>query len=87
MRNAGEIALHVGGKHRNAGLGEAFGHDLQRHRLAGAGGAGDEAVAVGHGEEQFLALLALADKDRKVGHVCISPGMMSSDCRSCYIDG
>ena len=27
--------------------GEALGEDLQRHGLAGAGGAGDEAVAVG----------------------------------------
>ena len=64
--DAREIALDVGRENRNAGIDEAFGHDLQRHRLAGAGGAGDEAVAVGHAKEQFLALLALPNEDRRL---------------------
>ncbi len=68
LRDAGEIALHVGGEDRNAGLAEAFGHDLQGHGLAGAGGAGHQAVAVGHGQEQFFALVALAEKNRVVAH-------------------
>ena len=45
--DAGEIALDVGGEDRNARVGEAFRQHLQRHGLAGAGGAGDQAVAVG----------------------------------------
>ena len=45
--DAGQVALDVGGEHRHAGSREAFGQHLQRHGLAGAGGARDEAVAVG----------------------------------------
>ena len=82
--DAGEIALHVGGEDRNARVAEAFGHDLQRHRLAGAGGAGDQAVAVGHGEEQLLALVALAEEDRVVGHVAESPDNSLRSALSCY---
>ena len=66
--DAGKVALHVCREDRHARIAEALGQDLQRHRLAGAGGAGDEAVAVGHGEEQVLALGALADENRGVGH-------------------
>jgi hypothetical protein len=43
---AGDVALHVGHQHRHAQAREAFGQHQQRHRLAGAGGAGDQAVAV-----------------------------------------
>ena len=43
---AGDVALHVGQEHRHADPREAFGQRHQRHRLAGAGGAGDQAVAV-----------------------------------------
>ncbi len=43
----GQIALDVGGKHGNAGRREAFGQNLQRDRLARAGRAGDETVAIG----------------------------------------
>ncbi len=48
--DAGQIAFDVGGEHRHAGGREAFGQDLQRDGLAGAGGAGDEAMAVGERE-------------------------------------
>ncbi len=66
--NAGEVALDIGGKDGNTGGGKAFGENLQGHRLAGAGGAGDQPVAVGLGEIELLALGALADKDPIVGH-------------------
>src|SRR3546814_3342375 len=44
-REAREVALDVGAEHRDAGLRETLGQDLQGDGLAGAGGAGDEAVA------------------------------------------
>ena len=47
LAHAGEVALDVGHEHRHADRRKALGHHLQRDRLAGAGGAGDEAVAVG----------------------------------------
>ncbi len=45
--DARQIALDVGGEHRHAGPRQAFSEDLQRNGLAGAGCAGDEAVAIG----------------------------------------
>ena len=47
LRQPGEIALHVGHEHRHADAARALGDALQRHGLAGAGGAGDQPVAVG----------------------------------------
>jgi hypothetical protein len=41
-----EVALHVRQEHRDARGREAFGEDLERHRLARAGRAGDQPVAV-----------------------------------------
>ena len=62
-RDAGEVALDVGGEHRHAGIGEALGQHLQRDGLAGAGGAGDQAVAVGELELQVFGLDAAAEED------------------------
>ena len=45
LGDARKVALDVGGEHRNAGARKAFGQNLQRHRLAGAGGAGDRGRA------------------------------------------
>jgi hypothetical protein len=50
--HAREVALHVGHEDRHAGVGQALGHRLQGDRLAGARGAGDQAVAVGHLRQQ-----------------------------------
>jgi YebC/PmpR family DNA-binding regulatory protein len=54
-RDAGQVALHVGHEHRHAELAEVLGQGLQRDGLAGAGGAGDQAVAVGQGGQQLAA--------------------------------
>jgi hypothetical protein len=47
LADACEIALDVGHEDRHADVGKLFGQSLQRDRLAGAGGAGDQAVAIG----------------------------------------
>ena len=47
---AGQVALHVGHHHRHALGRELFGQQLQRLGLAGAGGAGDQAVPVEHAQ-------------------------------------
>jgi hypothetical protein len=62
-RHAREVALDVGGEHRHARIGEALGQHLQRHGLARARGAGDEAVPVRQVEVENLRLRALADQD------------------------
>ena len=58
-RDARQIALDVGGEHRDPGSRELLGEHLQRAGLAGAGRAGDEPVAVGHRDR---------DAHRHVGH-------------------
>ena len=45
--NARNVALDVGEEDGNARIAHGLGDGLQGDRLAGAGGAGDEAVAVG----------------------------------------
>ncbi|MNN17762.1 hypothetical protein D3C81_1309560 [compost metagenome] len=45
--DATQVALDIGGEHRDAGIAETFGQMLQGHGLAGTGGAGDQPVAVG----------------------------------------
>ena len=68
LGDAGQVALDVGGEHRHARSREAFGQHLQRHRLAGAGGARDQAVAVGELELQVLRLDAAAEEDLALLH-------------------
>ena len=68
LRQAGEVALDVGGEHRHADRREALGHHLQAHRLAGAGGAGDEAVTVGHRGQQGDVARRVVRDDEGVGH-------------------
>src|SRR3546814_6933822 len=62
LRQAGQVAFHVRQEDRHAGLREALRHDLQGHRLAGAGGAGDEAVAIGELQRQRLGGFAAAER-------------------------
>ena len=61
----GKVALHIGEEHRNPGRREAFGQPLQRHRLACAGRARDEPVAIRPAEPQVLrfAIRRLAEEN------------------------
>src|SRR5690606_14929281 len=61
--NAREVALDVGGKNRHARSRESFREHLQRHRLSGARGAGDQPVPVGKLEFEELRLAAFANED------------------------
>lgn len=73
---AAEIALDVGGEDRDAGIAEGFGEALQGHGLAGARGAGDQAVAVGQLEwmaERLTSALVIGngstqDQQGRRGH-------------------
>jgi hypothetical protein len=68
LGDAGQVALDVGHEDRNALAAEVLGERLQRHRLAGAGRTGDEAVAVGHRrQKEALGVAAAGEKDR-FGH-------------------
>src|SRR5690606_8652894 len=58
----GHVALHVGHEHRYADPREPFGDRRQGDRLAGARGAGDQAVAVA--ELRLQEDLALAGRER-----------------------
>ena len=57
--HAGEVSLDVAEEHRNAHVGEGLGHHLHRDGLAGAGRAGDDAVAVGHLRQDEKVLIGL----------------------------
>src|SRR5262245_57383456 len=81
--DARQIAFHVGAEHRHALGGEAFGEALQRHRLAGAGRAGDEPVAVREPEIDELGLDALADIDAVFGRRGRSLGLALALLRRC----
>jgi hypothetical protein len=63
LADAREIAFDVGGENRHADAAEAFGHDLQCDRFARAGGAGNQAVTVGHLRQQILWLIALCNQN------------------------
>ena len=67
LGNSRQIALDIGGKYRNAGARKPFGEHLQRHGLAGAGGAGDEAVPVGEFQGEIFGLNAFADENLVAG--------------------
>ena len=74
-RDARQVALDVGREYRDAGVRESFREDLQGHRLAGARGAGHQAVAVAVFQEQlFRPLVAVvrlaAGSDKDAG--CVS---------------
>jgi len=47
LADTGQIALHVGHKDRHTEAGKLLGQHLQGDRLAGAGGASHQAMAVG----------------------------------------
>ncbi len=78
--DAREVALDVGGEHRHTRGREAFGEHLQRHRLAGAGRAGDETVPIGKLEIEVLGLHTLAEEDLSVLHHRLRHDLLR-DCR------
>jgi hypothetical protein len=55
--DAGKIALYVGAEYRDARIGEGFGKYLERHGLARAGCAGDQAMTVGVSKRHEFMLL------------------------------
>lgn len=61
--DAGKVALDVGGEDADPGLAKTFRQLLQRHRLAGPGRAGDEAMAIGVTQQQVIVSIALADEN------------------------
>jgi len=68
---AAQVALDVGSEHCHTGVAEGFGQALQGHGFTGAGGAGDQAVAVGqaHGLSDGLRGRISADNElRGVRH-------------------
>ena len=85
-RDAGQIALDVGGEHRNARAREAFGQHLQRHGLAGAGRAGHKAVAIAEVQRQIFRLAALADENLavliEIRHRVLPCGSRAHDVRA-----
>ena len=62
-----EVAFDVGHEHRYADIRKTFRQHLQRHRFAGAGGARDQAVAVGQRRQQTDFNFRLGD-DQCFGH-------------------
>jgi hypothetical protein len=71
---AREVALGIGEEYRHADIRELLGDPLQGHRLAGAGGAGDQAMAVGELRQQDKFDLATLGDGQGVGHGWDSPG-------------
>ena len=58
LADAGEVSLNVGGKDGDADAAEGFGHYLQGDGFAGAGGAGDQTMAVRHGRQEVERVFA-----------------------------
>ena len=67
LADAGEVAFDVGGKHGHADAGEGLRHDLESDGFTGAGGAGDQAVSIGHLREEIEGRSTLRDQ-KWVGH-------------------
>ncbi|EWS53394.1 hypothetical protein X551_03818 [Methylibium sp. T29] len=74
LGDTGQVALHVGQKDRHADLRELLGQRLQRDGLAGAGGPGDQPVAVGQGGQQRAFDLAVLGDQQGFGHEVLGRG-------------
>ena len=57
--HAAQVALDVRKEHGHAHVGKGLCHDLHGDGLAGAGRAGDKAVAVSHGGQQIYRAVCL----------------------------
>ena len=62
-RKAGDVALDVGQKHRHAKAREPFSQHHQRNCFSGAGGPGNEPVAVSVLRVEINGLFALSEQD------------------------
>jgi hypothetical protein len=67
LADAGQVALDVGHEDRHADFREILGQGLQGDGLAGAGGAGDQAVAVRQAGQQFALGLGIAGDEQGEG--------------------
>ncbi|KFB65995.1 MAG: hypothetical protein CAPSK01_004837 [Candidatus Accumulibacter vicinus] len=65
---ARKIALDVSHEHRHANGRKAFGEQLQRDRLAGTGGAGDQTVPVGQGWQQGQIDIFVSGNEQRGNH-------------------
>src|SRR5688572_10348390 len=63
LAHPGQIALHVRHENGDATRTEILGQRLERYRLAGAGGAGDEAMPVCHFRQEVNGFSALGDEN------------------------
>ena len=63
LAHAGQVAFNICEEHRNAQLGKGLRHDFHGDGFAGAGSAGDEAVAVCHIRQQEKPLVRLGHPD------------------------
>mmetsp|Transcript_120347 Transcript_120347/g.334872 ORF Transcript_120347/g.334872 Transcript_120347/m.334872 type:complete len:374 (+) Transcript_120347:42-1163(+) len=68
LADAGQVALHIGHEDRHPKAREALRQGLQADGLAGAGRAGDQAVAVGQCGQQPALDVAMAGQQDRVGH-------------------
>ena len=74
LTDTGQVALDVGHEHRHADARKVLGHGLQCHGLAGAGGAGDQAMAVRQLRQQQGFGLAVAGDEERFGHQGLPQG-------------
>ena len=79
LADAGQVAFHIGHEHRHADAAEVLGEGLQGDGLAGASGAGDEAVTIGQRRQQTAGGLAALRDEERVGHgeLRSDPGLQS----------
>jgi hypothetical protein len=68
LADAGQVALDVGHEHRHADARETLGHGLKGDGLAGARGAGDQAVPVGQAGQQMAFGGAVFGNQQGFGH-------------------
>ena len=81
-RQTRQIALHVGEKHRHAEARKVLRQHLQRDGLAGAGRAGDQAMAVGQSRtEHHVCAGGRSSKNERVAHD--DPGDRRAGSRCC----
>jgi len=64
LGDPGEVALDIGEEDGNSEGAEVLGDGVDRDRLAGAGRAGDEAVAVRHAGQEGVGMLPDRDGHR-----------------------